>query len=392
MRLLLVTVHFAPAWIEGGVTRSMWNSARSLVMAGARVQVVTTNAYLRPGEQVPPLREEAGLVIRTVPVLASLGRAAHRSGLAPGLVPAVWQASRDADLCLVHGLWTMPVAVTSTICRLRALPYALWAKGGLERISLSEKARKKRLYMSLFLSGVIRSAAGVVFASGSELSNSAAALGDTPGILHVHGFDPIVRLPRRTTELRRRLRIPDDSLILGMSGRIHPRKGFDVILPALAACSERVHLVSFGPDHEGYLREVRRLAQALGVAERFHVLGYVEQDELHSVYASIDLLVFPSYGESFGNVVIEALGQGTEVLVADTVALAGWVREQRVGQVVDGHDPCRWSATIERWASGRDRFDRERACRIVAESFDLVDSGRRLLADFERLGSRKACG
>jgi len=101
VRLLLVTVHFAPAWIEGGVTRSMWNSARSLALAGARVQVVTTNAYLGEANQVRPEREDEGLTIRTVPVLERLGTAAHRSALAPGLVPAVWKASRDADLCLL---------------------------------------------------------------------------------------------------------------------------------------------------------------------------------------------------------------------------------------------------------------------------------------------------
>jgi glycosyltransferase involved in cell wall biosynthesis len=385
VNVLLVTVHFAPAWIEGGVTRSMWNSARSLVMAGAQVQVVTTNAYLDETNQVPQVRDEAGVTIRTVPVLARLGGAAHRAALAPGLVPAVWNAGRDADLCLVQGLWTVPVAIASTICRVQRVPYMLWAKGGLEQISLSEKARKKEIYLSLFLAGVIRRSAGVVFASESEYLNSEQALGRTPGILHTHGFDPIPRRRRRTEDLRREFGLPADCLLLGMSGRIHPRKGFDVILSALADCPDSVHLVSFGPDLEGHLREVRRRAETLGVSDRFHVLGYLEEEKLQSTYASIDLLVVPSYGESFGNVVIEALGQGTEVMVGNRVALAGYVREKRLGRVVVGHEPRRWAAAIRGWIARAGEFDRDRACRAVAAGFDLEASGRELLGDFERL-------
>jgi glycosyltransferase involved in cell wall biosynthesis len=232
----------------------MWNSARALAMAGADVQVVTTNAYLDRGNQVAAARSEAGLSIRTVPVLAGLGAAAHRSGLAPGLIAAVWQASRGVDLCLVQGLWTFPVAVTSTICRWRGVPYVLWAKGGLEEISLSEKAGKKKLYLSLFLSQAIRRSAGVCFASDAEYRNSKQALRDRPGIVHLHGFDPIPKRNRQSRDLRARLGLSDDCLVLGISGRIHPRKGLDVILRALGRCPERVHLASFGPDLEGHLR------------------------------------------------------------------------------------------------------------------------------------------
>ena len=385
MKILIVTVHFAPAWIEGGVTRALWNSARALALAGAQVQVVTTSAYLEAADQVPPTREEAGLSIRTLPVLAALGSSAHRSALAPGLVPTLWKACRDADLCLMQGLWTLPVAVASTVCRRQRVPYVLWAHGGLEEISLAEKSGKKKLYLSLFLSRVIQRSAAVCFTSEAELRNSESALGERPGIVHSHGFDPIEQRRRQPENLRAELGLAADCSILGLSGRIHPRKGFDVILRALANCSERVHLVSFGPDLEGYLREVLALADKLGLGDRFHVLGYLEDEKLWSTYASIDLLVVPSYGESFSNAVIEALAQGTEVMLSDKVALADYVKAKRLGRVVEGHDHRDWSEAIERWSAEAGDFDRERAAKIVATDFDLEESGRKLLSDFDRL-------
>jgi glycosyltransferase involved in cell wall biosynthesis len=385
MRVLLVTPHFAPAWIEGGGTVSSWNLARALALAGARVDVVTTDAFVPRAAAPARLRQEAGLSIRTVPVLPGLGRAGQRYGLAPGLARVVWPAALGADVGLVQGLWTPAAPLAAAICRVRGLPYVLCARGTLERTSLGEKALKKRVFLRLYARRVIRGAAAVHFSSERERTESRDALRGTPALVCPHGFDAVAPRPRDGARLRGRLDLPHDALLLGVAGRIHARKGLDVLLPALAGCTVPVHVVAFGPDLEGHLREVRELARRTGVAARFHWLGYLEGDELQSAYAAVDLLALPSYGESFGNVVVEALRQGTEVLVSDAVALAGWVAEHRLGRVVRGHDPRAWTRALERWAGERERFDRARAMRLVHESFDLAACGARMRAALEPL-------
>jgi glycosyltransferase involved in cell wall biosynthesis len=385
MRILLVTAYWAPAWIEGGAPVASWNMARGLALAGATVRVVTTDAYLDRKARAPAERHEAGLRIRTVPILSAIGGRAHRFGIAPAIGPVLWRAARDADLCLMQGLWTLPVVLASTICRGRGLPYVLWANGTLERISLGEKARKKSLFMKLYARPLVRRARAVYFASELERQNSREALGATPALVCPHGFDEVERRPREGHRLRQALGLAPDSVLVGLAGRIHPRKGFGVILPALSRGPERIHLVSFGPDHEDHLRDVRRLAHDLDLGRRFHVLGHLEGDELQSAYASIDVLALPSFGESFGNVVVEALRQGTEVLVSDGVALARFVEEQRLGRVVRGNEPQAWSSMLRRWLDEAERFDRDRAVRLVAAAFGLEACGRRMLAGLSRL-------
>ncbi|TIT12954.1 MAG: glycosyltransferase family 1 protein, partial [Mesorhizobium sp.] len=44
-----------------------------------------------------------------------------------------------------------------------------------------------------------------------------------------------------------------------------------------------------------------------------HFLGHRPNDELAEIYASADVLVFPSRTDTFGNVIIEALASGTPV-------------------------------------------------------------------------------
>ncbi len=385
LRVLLVSSHFAPAWIEGGANLGSWNLMRGLAMTGASVRVVTTDAYLRPEQRPLREREEQGLRIRTVPVLRGLGSPAQRYGLAPAICGAVWRATRQADVCLLQGLWTMPVAAAYAICRMRGLPHVLCARGTLEALSLSESPRRKRLYMKLIGHGLIRSAAAVYFVSVRERDNSRSALGRTPAIVAPHGFDPMQRLPRDAAGLRGELGLPASSLLLGLAGRVHPRKGFRVVLAALAHCPERVHLVSFGSDLEGHAAEFEKLAENLGVGRRFHRLGHLEGQRLQWAYASIDLLVLPSFGESFGNVVIDALLQGTEVLVSDRVALADYVERNRLGQVVAGNDAGAWSAAIRRWIDAGGSFDRARAAARTENAFRLRDCGESFRAALERV-------
>jgi len=149
-----------------------------------------------------------------------------------------------------------------------------------------------------------------------------------------------------------------------------------------------VHLVAFGPDHDGYLAELIALSGELGVRDRFHFLGYLRDRDLRSVYASIDLLVLPSFGESFGNVVIESLQQGTEVMVSRHVALADYVRATRLGRVVQDNEPEAWSESIRAWATAREGFDGTRAARRVREDYDLDRCGRRLLEALTPLARR----
>ena len=388
--LLVVTGCFPPAWSWGGQTRSIWNVCRGLQRAGARVHVVTTNADLDRSLDVPRRREEQGIDVTTARVLP--GAAAIRYGLAPGLLPAIWRASGRARLCVFQGIWTFLLLVGPRICRLRGLPYVVMPRGTLEAISLGEKAGKKRLYMRWVEEANLRHAAAIQFASEDERRNSAAAIGDARVLVHPNALDLQAPRPRGGAALRRRLGLGDRERLVGISGRLHPRKGFEIIVPALAHCAQEVHLVAFGADESGYARRIRELAEEAGVGPRVHLLGQLEAEALEDAYAGVDLLVMPSYGESFGNTAIEALAQGTEVLCSERVPLGGWLAEHDLGRVVSELTAERWGRALADWGERDDRFDGDRASRIVRSEFDLVASGRRLLDDYRRLlaGTRTA--
>jgi len=62
-------------------------------------------------------------------------------------------------------------------------------------------------------------------------------------------------------------------------------------------------------------------------------------DELATLYASSDLLLFPSLTETFGNVTLEALSCGTPVLAFDCAAAGEFINDRQNGWLVPSDEP-----------------------------------------------------
>lgn len=117
-------------------------------------------------------------------------------------------------------------------------------------------------------------------------------------------------------------------------GTFEPRKNLATLLHALArpeAAGARLLIV--GEPGWGDT-EPARLAQALGVQDRVHFAGRVDDGALDVLYARARALVSPSLSEGFGLPVLEAMSRGVPVVAAAAGALP---------ELVDGaallHDP-----------------------------------------------------
>jgi glycosyltransferase involved in cell wall biosynthesis len=112
-------------------------------------------------------------------------------------------------------------------------------------------------------------------------------------------------------------------------GRLHPNKGFDLLLDALAMTDD-IYLWIAG---EGPLREeLDRQARDLGLAERVRFLGW--RDDVWVLMKVADLLVCASRHEPLGNVVIEAWAAGLPVVATASDGPAGLIDDGRSGLLV----------------------------------------------------------
>ncbi len=94
--------------------------------------------------------------------------------------------------------------------------------------------------------------------------------------------------------------IPKDKPFLLALGRLHPNKGFDVLIKAMSHV-KNAHLLIAG---EGPEREnLEKIIRILNLTERVHMPGWIE--DISSVLAASDILICSSRHEPLGNVVLE---------------------------------------------------------------------------------------
>lgn len=118
--------------------------------------------------------------------------------------------------------------------------------------------------------------------------------------------------------VRRTWGVPVNSPVVLFCAKLQPWKRPLDLLHAFAQASvPDAHLVFAG---EGPQRpELERQANQLGITDRIHFLGFVNQSQLPAVYSASDLLVLPSEYEPFGVVVNEAMLCGCVAAVSDRV-------------------------------------------------------------------------
>lgn len=170
-------------------------------------------------------------------------------------------------------------------------------------------------------------------------------------------------MPRKRRADRRR---KPNELVVGLAGRLEPQKRQWLVLESLRSYrgAQRVRVLIAGDGHE-----YDRLREIGGTLSREHVevefLGVV--DDMASFYDQLDLLIFPSAGESLGLVVLEALTRSVPVAVfRDVGGCLPLVADGRTGFVVkDGVEGLRalWRsldaepALLDRLATGLSHMD-----------------------------------
>ena len=170
-------------------------------------------------------------------------------------------------------------------------------------------------------------------------------------------------------EIRRALRLPVQTILIGTIGRLTQQKGYSVLLHAARAVLEEIpaaHILIVG---EGELRDaLESLTEQLSIGHATHLLG--ARDDIEELLAAMDLFVSSSLWEGLPTVILEAMASGVPIVATDVSGTRELVRDGVTGRLVPAGDAALLAQAIVS------------ALQDVGHTHEMVKGARALVQDF----------
>jgi glycosyltransferase involved in cell wall biosynthesis len=165
-------------------------------------------------------------------------------------------------------------------------------------------------------------------------------------------------------------------LHVGFLGRIVAEKGLEDLVRGFRALPDRDARLLIGGDYTkvaggSVVEEVRR---AIADDPRITLLGFLPDESLPDLYASLDVFALPSVNslEAFGIVQVEAMRTGVIALATDLPGVRQPIQRTGFGRLVPPHDPAAITAALRELRS--DPPDRVDGARRANEEYGLAQS------------------
>jgi glycosyltransferase involved in cell wall biosynthesis len=239
---------------------------------------------------------------------------------------------KNYDVVIVNGIWSYNSLGVWRALRDTDTPYYVYTHGMLDpwfKYRYPWKHAKKWLFWPWAVFPVLRDARGVFFTCEEErlLARKSFWLYDCNEIVVNYGTPGVPDVSRDYAEafLEKHPALKPFRRFVFL-GRVHPKKGPDIILRTLARLQAKglwdpatMRFIMAGPDDGDYAAKLRRLAVSLGVADSVVWTGMLLGDDKWGSLQCAEAFLLPSHQENFGIAVAESLSVGVPVLISYSV-------------------------------------------------------------------------
>jgi glycosyltransferase involved in cell wall biosynthesis len=189
-----------------------------------------------------------------------------------------------------------------------------------------------------------------------------------------NGIDTTTFNRPRSDRLRRQFGWTEDDIIIGSLGNIRPAKGYDIMLRAAALLekSQRSYRFVVAGQGKGQLYdELLQLREELGLQDRVHFLGFVENPA--EFLSSLDMFLLTSTSEGFSIATIQAMSAKLPVVATRSGGPEEIVTHGEDGLLVAIRDPKAIADSVESLGAnpGLRTALAEQARKHVLQTFDL---------------------
>jgi glycosyltransferase involved in cell wall biosynthesis len=330
--------------VYGGPSQMVMGLSAALAATAVQVTVLTTDANGDVGQAPLAVPLETPISQNGYEVIYFRCAPFRRYKFSTNLLTWLAAHAHEYDLAHIHALFSPLSTAAAMVARRVGLPYILRPLGTLDPADLQKKKQLKWLYAQLLERPNLAGAAAVHFTAEQE-----AKVSERFGVITRDLVIPLgVSLPEiQLTDVgvRSQMGIPDDLPLLLFMSRIEPKKGLDLLIPALEqlmAAGAAFHFVLAGanPQDPHYEAAIKGQIQAAPLGDRTTFTGFVSGSQKTALLQAADLFILPSYYENFGIAVAEAMAVGTPVVISDQVHIWRDIRQADAGWVTACHAPA----------------------------------------------------
>lgn len=336
MRILEIIGSVDPR--DGGAIEGLLRQSQVRARAGHETHIASLDGPTAPWVLDCPVKT-FGLGYR---VQDGRGPLWQRYGYTPWFGPWLRKHVANYDVVVVNGLWNYASLAARRVLPSTGVPYVVFPHGMLDpwfRVSNPLKHAAKQMHWLASEGPLLANARAVLFTTEAEMARAQNAFWPyrVKGRVVGYGTADIEGDPAsQRAAFHRAVPALGDRPFLLFLGRIHPKKGCDILVDAftrVAAANPSIDLVVAGPDPNGLRATTEPAARAAAVEGRIHWPGMVSGDVKWGALRSCKALVLPSHQENFGVVVAEAMAAARPVLISDKVNICREVMADGAGMV-----------------------------------------------------------
>ncbi|WOD41513.1 glycosyltransferase [Nodosilinea sp. E11] len=349
MRILHLIPSLSP--LRGGPSQAVLEMVQAQRQQGLDVAIAATNdhgdgTFTAPYAQLIISGSIPELVGPSVPVyifprVLSQVAALREFAVAPALAPWLWHHLAEVDLVHIHAIFNYPTTVAMAMAQARRVPYVVRPLGSLCRWSLEQGSAKKQIYLQSGGRKLLQGCAALHFTTSQERQEAQEAGFAGPNFVLPHGVQIPALIADARQRLRQQLQIPADHQVLLFLSRLHPKKGLEPLIDALASLGDAPFtLVLAGSGDAAYETAIAQRIQAAGLGQRVRQVGFVSGEAKTALLQGADLFVLPSYSENLGIALLEAMAAGLPVITTPEVAIAPLIQQHQTGLVTPAQPPA----------------------------------------------------
>jgi glycosyltransferase involved in cell wall biosynthesis len=392
MRVLCVIPKYWPAFQYGGPISSVHYLNKTLVEKGVGVTVYTTNVGLDKSVPVNQEVELDGVKVNYfmfTKLFEFMGATGWQFSLQ--LTDALKENLQDFDLIYIVRIWSYPAAAAAYYSRRYEKPYIFVPRGMLCPYTFSKKIWKKWLYYYLIVKRNLEGALAIHYTSDDEAEKTHPFLGLQSRPVIIPNGIKLSEFPAFPDGQRLKTRYPHlkDKKIILFLGRIHKVKRLDVLVKAFALLAKEkkdAHLLIAGGGKGTYCRRVKKWIRECGMNAQVTFTGILTGKEKIEAYAGSDIFVLPSYSESFGMAVVEAMACSLAVVISNKVGIYKEVKRNKAGIVIDANTESLHQAMkllLEDFSLKKEIAANGR--KLVEEYYDIDKVADKMIENFRKI-------